>query len=331
MMKTFVFFVMLTATLWGDTPGWYETRHYQNGGKTYYGYGQGPHKEAALTAAKAEIASALHTTVTSAFTSRQERTGENNARLDLKATTQATLTGVKIVKEAVIDGVWYLVAHYVDQSLLEHLVDYNATLKTSCTNIQNIYLAQTPLFMTINQKLGCKHPLRLQRRDGAWYVVWNDFAHMLSVQEFDALFKKVDSTAGTLIVSQTQLYDEDPFSFTLLSNQKGYVSLLTVYEDGKTGVLLANAPIVPNIAVLFPKADEPVEMVAGLVKADTPTKDLHVLLFTPQAIDLTRFEAVSDAYITAESEYRFAELIELMARYPFATVLQRTLPKKGFF
>lgn len=321
------FSAVLYAMAW--VPDWYESRSYQNHGSVIYGYGVSDQRQDAIADAKAQIIGTLKTKISSTFISSQsvkDDQAHQKKRRVLNASSSGNLIGAEVIRdEQTDDGKWYVAVKYLNLTLAEKAEQ--ALKDTNCTGRSNDYMDKTPLVEMLNAKLSCKHAFELTRFHRAWYISSKNFKAPLSKTNFDALFKSVYDKNLDLIPSSKLLYEDEVFNFIIRSKKAGYVSLLSVYEDGKVGVMLSNASITPKHAILFPKADADVEMVAGLVEAGKPTQDLYVLIYSESKIDMTRFERVTDQLITSEQEFRFSEVIKLLKKGSYTTLLLKTLPK----
>lgn len=331
-MRAGIMFLFLTTYIWAMAfvPDWYEERIYQNSGDVIYGYGVAKTRGDAILDAKAEISGVLKTKISSSLISKQtlkDSEAHKKIRRTLHASSRAELVGAEVVRdEQSEDGKWYVVVKYLNLSVKEKAV--RALKDKACQKNANDYLLKTPLIESINRELSCAHAFELMRLHGSWYLKSGAFKTPLSKEDFDALFKTVYSDNLELIASKTILTEDEVFNFIIKSKKEGFVSLVTVYEDGKVGLLLSNEPITPKVGILFPKADADVEMVAGLVEEGKATQDLYVLIFSKKKMDMTRFEAVSDQLISSEQEYRFSEVIEILKKGNYTTLLLKTLPKR---
>lgn len=320
---------LLPVYLCANVPKWYASTAYISHGTLFYGYGLNKEYEKAVAQAKQSVAAEVSTKIESSVVQRSEHSGtkgSNSVKAIMKASTNVNLVGVTVMKKAFIDSVWYVMVRYeklsIEQKVIEGLID------SPCNETVHTYLHETPLIQRINAGLRCEHRFGIERKDKQWQLEAKGFETPLSNSEFDQLFKTVYSPTVSLNISPNKrLYEDDAFSLIVKSKKGGFLTLLTVYENGKVGVLLSSKPVQAHKAVQFPAKDDPNEMVAGLVVPNKATKDLYIAIISDKKIDTTRFETVGNTFIEGEDEYKFMEVIELLDQTTFTTLLVRTYPK----
>jgi hypothetical protein len=88
-----------------------------------------------------------------------------------------------------------------------------------------------------------------------------------------------------------------------------------------------NSKIKTN-TVFFPDNSNNIELFAGLIDKNEPTKDLYVIFFSENEIDLNRIYLATETYVKNESNYKFDEVINLMDKFDYSTVIINTIPKR---
>ena len=105
-------------------------------------------------------------------------------------------------------------------------------------------------------------------------------------------------------------------SFDISVKTSGYISLVGVEHDGKTGVLLENLHTTAPMTYPDRSSDD------LLVVANPYRKtvyELYVLLQSPEPIRLSDFEPVRDELLDS-SNYGFHKLLELMEKYDYSAL-----------
>ncbi|KIM11895.1 MAG: hypothetical protein KU37_03295 [Sulfuricurvum sp. PC08-66] len=328
-MRTLFVVMMVWSVAWAVSPAWYAQSEFASSGNIYYGYGEDADQARAIAKAKEQIANAMQSIIQSEIsTDTQVKNDEvtKAARQKLVARTDVVLSNARTYKAERVEGVWYVVVMFEHIAIAQQAK--RALAEVACDKAPNPYLVQTPLVQGIHKELACPHAFEVWRSNGMWYLKSGSFSALLGGEDFDKLFATTTSEVVTLTASHPKLYEDEVFSFTVKTSKRGYLSLLTIYEDGKVGVLFGNAPIKPNQPMVFPDANSELELIAGLVEPNKPTKDLYIALLTPTQIDVSRFEMISDGLIEADSSFKMGEVIELMGQGDFATLLLRTYPRK---
>ena len=123
------------------------------------------------------------------------------------------------------------------------------------------------------------------------------------------------------------LYNEDMFFFKVKSSKAGYLSILTVYEDGTVSTLMRNIHV--EAAELTNLPDEDFESIpqAGLMKRGIETYDLYVLLYSKKRIIFDSFAYADEELIDEEKYKNFDELIEFINDKDYATLKVVTKPR----
>ena len=106
----------------------------------------------------------------------------------------------------------------------------------------------------------------------------------------------------------------------MTSKKQGYITLLTVYENGTVATLIKNISIKKAQTKNIP--DEKFESVfeAGLIEEGKETFDLYVAIWSPKKLFFDQFARADEELIDNERYKNFDDLIELMGNSTFATV-----------
>lgn len=79
----------------------------------------------------------------------------------------------------------------------------------------------------------------------------------------------------------------------------------------------------------LPPVEDQTEFEAGLLYDGQDTHDLYVAFLTPQPLDTSRFEHAHEDLANSESTYKLDELLELMQKHSYTSLLLRTLAAKN--
>ena len=123
------------------------------------------------------------------------------------------------------------------------------------------------------------------------------------------------------------LGDGDKFYFKVKSAQSGFVSIVSVYEDGTVSTLMRNVPISANKLQNIPDKEFETIPEAGLQKNGEQTYDLHVAIFSPNKLTFDAFATADEKLISDEKYKNFDELIGFLDNKTFATLKVVTKPK----
>lgn len=292
------------------------------------GYGVGSTLDEATANAKKEIAQFIQTHITSEsrFEERQEdKRYSQKAEVVLKERTDVVLSEVSTIKQERKKEFWYVAVRYenlpFEKKFAGRLKSYPCKAEG-----QNRYLAQTPLIKSINQDLSCSPNMKLIRNHGLWYMSYDKVMLPLDSNDFEKLFISYGSEDISLIPLKKELVKGDVFSFTIRSKSDGFVSLLNVYESGEVFVITANRPIKMNHEIVVPDPQGDMELFAGLPFEGKPTYDLYIAFISNNRIDLSRIQQAEDNVEKDERHFKFDEVLNLIERNKFSTVLMRTRP-----
>lgn len=287
------------------------------------GFGEGTTLAQAQANAKEMIAQQLLSRVESSFESVMgDEVSKNEAKL--KVTSDLRLHSLTTLKQEQRDGSFFVALRYKNLDFAQRVKERLALAQ--CTDeMQNNYLARTPLFKKLNDALGCSKDFRLHRQNGAWYLRYDQHLFLLSDLEFEELFISSANSTFSLSTPSQVLNDGDSFSFTLRSQKEGYITMVDVYESGIV-TLLQNSTKITN-SLHIPSLESAYEFEAGVLQEGRDTYDLYVAFFTKEPLDVSRFTYAGEEFASDESAYKFHELLELMQEHEMTSLLLRTRAK----
>ncbi|MEA3372792.1 MAG: LPP20 family lipoprotein [Campylobacterota bacterium] len=330
-MKLLSLFILIVATLHAQIPEWFKNRIYQpQNGYEIIGYGVAPTiKEAALLA-KEDIASQMQTELdahTSVQLSDSNGTATRQVDIRVDALVHTVLNDTRQLQMDYLDGKYYIAYLYENMKLAQRFVKKIKDIECSKTGL-NPYLKNTPMFDQIKEIVGCNVDFNLARKDGAWYIAYKTTLIPIAPIDYGDLFISTRQGPIWLQTSKRVLIEGDRFWFNIKASESGFVTLLGVYANGMTSIVIPSFKVEKNRKYQIPSEDDEAYLEAGLLKEGEATYDLYVALFSEKPLHLSRFEETSTHLMTEESAYKANEVLKLCERYPFSTLLVRTKPAK---
>jgi len=223
---------------------------------------------------------------------------------NLSTKAKATLSGVKVLEVVELDGKWYVASGY-DNSPIEQKIK-KLLPKNLNNETQNIYLKNTRLFKNLNNEIGVDLNYKIVRKDNLWQIKYKQIILPLKQDQFYKLFSNQSNKIVKLKANQKTYKQYDQMYFDIKLSKRGYISILYVEHDGKVGLLLSNKLENKNFTYPDLKSEDTFTVVNPYGKT---IKELYVVLYSKNMIDLSQFENVSDNLLD-ESNYNFDKLLE---------------------
>ena len=178
------------------------------------------------------------------------------------------------------------------------------------------------ILKSIKKDFGYSLGMELIRKDKKWYIKYKDDMQILDNKDFARFFKTTPNE--NLIINTNKrnniLYEDDEFYFELTSSKKGYISILTVYEDGTVSVMMKNIKVEANTKENLPDKDFEAIPQAGLLEKGKDTFDMYVAVLSPKKLILDQF-AVADGEQVEDERYKnFDQLIEFLNDKKYITL-----------
>jgi hypothetical protein len=271
------------------TPSWF----YNIPSKSYeiIGYGIDENLQIARDIAKAEISKIIKIKISSNSNIKKSLTNDKyqkSFQSNISTSADATLQGIKILKEEQVDNQWHVAVIYDNRTLLQKInVKYPKFKESSLRDIKNI---------------------KVIRKNNSWYLKIKDDLYLLNTQNFQKIFSNKSAKNLTFVSSKTIYKSQDEMQFKITSKHKGYISILYSEANGKVGVILNNIPI--NKKLIYPKQNDENKLLAY-----NPTKntivELYICIYSKNKLDLREFENISDDLLD-ESNYNFDRLLGII-------------------
>ncbi len=326
-MKILLFLIFTIAIIYAEVPTWYASGSLTtNKPSEVIGTAEAKTCSEAKAIALDDIASQLKSEVSSTLSSNVKSNNTRDVSYSVKASSHAILYGVETLRKEENDGRCFLALQYDNISVVQRLARRYKNKKCEA-KILDPYLNKTRLSDRIEKRVGCRLGFDIVREDGVWQLVYDDFRIPISKDEFEDLFVSVKSKYINFESSKNTLYDGDEFNFTLSAKSDGYITLLSVYENGIVTLFMPSMKIKKGKTIHFPSEDSDQMLEAGLVTKGVDTYDLYVAIFSKEPINTSRFEYASSELEESESAYKFDELKELINKHNFSSIYIRTKAK----
>ncbi len=330
MQKVAALFLLFTISLWAQ-PSWYYNLKKPDA-NTYIGYGQASSEKEAKTLALQDIAAKISVQIKGDFSSSMTL---SNGQVDKQVSntsqqkTQAKIRDYKLMKLSFEEGTYYVALSYENISSLDKFIRKVKAKLPKVNERQNRYLAQTTIAQRLKKSLGVDIDFGLQRKDGLWALTYKGLRVVLDERDFGRFFATVPNRSLQLTTSKgsSKLYEGDVFHFKVRALHDGYISILTVYEDGTVATLVRNIKVQNNITQNIPDQEYESELQAALIKPGIETFDQYVAIYSKKPVILDSFAAADEELITHERYKNFDMLIGLLDDMPFATLKVVTKPR----
>ena len=239
----------------------------------------------------------------------------NNAIKDLKV--QGTLIHKEKLLTVKSDKIGKKYFHAVAQQDIPQL---------PCDEPQNPFMAESRLIQNANKLTPCSYNYTLQHMNSRWYLHYKSLRFPLSRADFDAFFINMPNTRLELSSSKTTFQEGDGFNIKINTFANAYLSLFTVYEDGRVGVLFANKKVKEDAQFYFPSLQGKEEFVAALMTPGKATKDLYIGVLSGHKLNLSPFEQQQSKFLS-DNAFKFNEVIALCSVYDCSTLVLKTDPQ----
>jgi len=330
-MKKLILFLLL-ATCSYATPSWYHNL-YSKKANTYYGFGSANSESKAKQLALSDIVSQISVHVSSSTSLNMKVVNGKESSLDEFSTqqkSQANLCDYKLLKSEFDNSKYYVALSYENIPSFDKFVYKVKQLKIKPKKVKlNSYLSKTLIARELKKALGYSIDFSLVRKDRKWYIKYANILQVLDKKDFAKFF--VSSTCRGLEINTNKrnniLYNGMKFYFKVKSKNSGFVSIISVYEDGTVSTLMRNIAVKKDRLENIPDEDFETIPEASLMKRGLETFDLYVLIYSPKKIRFDSF-AYADSELISEEKYKnFDELIEFIDDKQYSTLKVVTKPR----
>jgi hypothetical protein len=185
------------------------------------------------------------------------------------------------------------------------------------------------ILKSIQKDFGKSLGLELVRKDKRWYIKYKNIMQVLDSKDFSHFFKTTinDDLSVSTNKKNNILYEDDEFYFEVKSSKSGYVSILTVYEDGTVSVLMKNIKIQKNITTSIPDKEFEAIPIAGLMTKGKDTFDMYIAIYSQKKIILDNFALADENMINDEKYKNLDQLLYFFDDYSYTTLRVITKPR----
>lgn len=279
---------------------------------TYIGVGYGESKEDAKQSALKNISEQISVNIQSNTTRSQELVGEKyttNLSIKQSQSTNTSFSDYEIIESSYKSGEYFVKIRYENIPSLDKFAN-------------KIKYTKKQILDSIKKDFGSSLNLELIRKDKRWYIKYKDIMQVLDKKDFTRYFKTTlnDSISIKTNKKNNILYENDEFYFKIKSKQSGYVSIVTVYENGTVSVLMKNIKIRADIFENIPDKDFEAIPQAGLLKKGKDTFDMYVVIFSQNKLIFDNFANADDELISNERYKNLDELIYFLQNKTYSTL-----------
>jgi len=334
MLKNILLLLVLLSTCSYATPSWYHNIH-DSKANVYIGFGSASSEAKAKQLALSDIVSQISVHVSSSMkSSMKELNGKFSSSDEFKTeqNAEASLSDYKLLKSEFDESKYYVALSYENIPSFDKFVKKVKNLgldKFVQKPKLKTYYSSTTMAKKLYKALGRDIDFKLIRKDKKWFIKHKDILQILDKKDFAKFFTTVDSQNITINTNKKNniLYNDMKFFFKVKSSKKGFISILSVYEDATVATLVRNIPIGKNKLENIPDEDFESIPQASLMKRGIETFDLYVAIYSTKKLHFDSF-AYADSELVNEEKYKnFDELIEFIEDKDYATLKVVTKPK----
>jgi len=311
-MKKFITFLLLNflfITILNATPSWYY--NLPNTKQNFYiGYGSASSELEAKQNALVSISSQISIKIDSSLTTTKTY-DTKDMQIVSSQKTDANLNDYKVLKLEFKEGKYFVAIEYEN---IPNIQKFKNKLKA-----KNIKVNFNNYFKNFE----------LVRKDKRWYIKYQDIVQLLDKREFEKFFVTIPNENISIKTNKKNdiLYDGDEFYFQVNTKEDGYISILTVYEDGTVSTLLKNIKVKANQKENLPDKDFEAIPQAGLLKQGVETFDLYVAIVSKKRFHFDSFATANEELIEDERYKNFDQLQRFLKDKNYTTLKVLTKPR----
>lgn len=313
------------------SPSWYGALQKENH-SSYIGYGSAQSEAQAKQEALNDIASQISVNIESSLSQNIKEVDGKVSRVSedaMKQSAQATLGDYTLLKSDFDDGNYFVALSYENIPSLDKFVRKVKLKGALDVALGSGYLKNTQIARELNTALKQELDFALLRKDAKWFIKHEEILQVLDKKDFAKFFVSVPHAKLSIDTSKNNniLHDGDTFYFKVKSQEKGYASILSVYEDGTVSTLVRNIPVKKETKENIPAQDFDTMPEASLMQKGVETYDLYVVVYSDKKLLFDNF-AYADSELINEEKYKnFDELITFLEDKTYATLKVVTKPR----
>ena len=311
-MKILFLFIFIISNIFA-IPSWY---YKLSNTKSNYiiGYGSGADEKEAKQNAFNDISSQISVKVDNKIIQNKKIVNGKYSRNNTQIATQqtnATLSGYKTLKLEYHDNQYFIALEYEN---IPNIQKFKNKLKAENIEVNFDNYLKTFDLIRLNKK---------------WYIKYKNIQQILDKKDFAKFFVTIPNKNLMLNINKKNniLYDKDEFYFRVKSTKSGFLSILTVYEDGTVSTLIKNIKISKNRVENIPDKDFEGVLEAGLINPKEETYELYIAIISDKKLLFDNFTNANMDLITSEKSKNFDELIKFIKNKEYATLKVITKPR----
>jgi len=240
--------------------------------------------------------------------------------------SNSTLNDYKLLKMEFQDGKYFIAIEYEN---IPSLDKFAHKIKRAKTEKQNSYIKNSLVAKNLKNSLKVNIDFKLHRQDKKWFIQYKSILQPLDKKDFMKFFSSISNPFLEINTNKKRniLYDGDKFYFKVKSSKKGFISILTVYEDGTVATLVRNIAVEKGSKENIPDKDFERIPEAGILQEGVESIDLYILLYSQKKLRFDSFADADDEVITEEKYKNFDELIEFIDDKIYTTLKVVTKPR----
>ncbi|PIF04338.1 MAG: hypothetical protein CSA86_02200 [Arcobacter sp.] len=283
----------------------------------YIGQGVGKSEQEAKQNALVDISSQISTKIDSSLTTTKTR-DKSDIKIKSHQKTKANLSDYKLLDIKYKDGNYFVKIEYENIPSLDRFVK----------KINKKY-SKKQIVKAIKKDFGKSLGLELVRKDKRWYLKYKNSMQILDKKDFSRFFLSSENKNIKIKTNKRNniLYENDEFYFKVKSLKDGYVSILTVYEDGTVSILMKNIKVKAKKSENIPDKDFEAIPIAGLIEKGVETFDMYVAIYSPKKLIFDSFALADEELISAQKYKNFDELLIFLDDKTYSTLKVVTKPR----
>ena len=302
-----IMIIALTSLILQAQPLWYFNLDKPN---SILGYGSSSDKREAKAYAFEEISNSYNVRVYS-HSELVSNHGGTTFRSNINIYGNNELIGTKVIKEEILDGVWYICVGYSTLNTVTKLSE-----KVVERDDAQGYLNTTPFGREMKELVGYNTEMKIFRLNNQWVLKANNATEVLTQNDLYSLYS---NTGNELQVNQIKFNKMDVIKFKIESPKK-YTSLLYVDNKGRVGLIESNMVSASE----YPRKRDNFRLRADNVTSKT-IQEMYISIFSDTKLDLSVFEDI-DFNELDSSNFKFTQLIGLLNRNSFSSKVIKIRP-----
>ena len=288
--KVLLIGLLLLVSVEASPPKWYIENNLSVKAYENIGYGEGASKAEAKQNAKADISNSLQTTIKSSLIVNKNSTNDTYSKSinkNIEEISNVELDNLILIKSEYIDNVYYVAIKYINLPFAKKVrLKYEDV--SSLKKETNSYLLNTLLLKELKDEFGFYPKTTINKGN---LTIGN---HSFKIDK-NILKKLFYSTLNNdfILNIPKQLKYKDFYFINIKSKNSGYITLIQIYENGETSILLDNKKLKQNTTFTYPNKNEYDGLEAYLNDNQTKTKDLTIAMLCKDKKDFSYFDNIS--------------------------------------